>query len=95
MAKTPIKQKRRVGDRITTRDRYQSGMAVSAMLVGWVTFLYFMQEILRSHTDWSSLRTPAAAAEIIGAVISASVAFAGALFGDRSKIASILKGRTR
>lgn len=92
MAKRHAHHRRRASDKITTKDKFLSGGAISAMLIGWVSFLYFMQEILRSHTDWSSLQTPAAAAEILGAVISATIAFAGAWFGDRAKITTILKG---
>lgn len=74
---------RRHDDRpITPKQKMALGTAAGAVVVGLACFLWQMQEILRTHTEWAFVRQPPGASEIFRAMFFAVLAFGGALFSD-------------
>ena len=77
---------------MTQNQKLIMGSTTGATFVFFLVFIWQMQEILTSHTEWAFVKQPPGAREILRAVFFAAVAFGGALFSDFRKVIRIIRG---
>ncbi len=94
----PHHRSRRTGERIGDQPMTQNqkliiGTSTGATFVAFLAFIWQMQEILLTHTDWAFVKQPPGAREILRAVFFAGLAFGGALFSDFRKVIRLIRDK--
>lgn len=83
----------RKGDQpMTSNQKLVIGTTTGATFVFFLVFLWQMQEVLTTHTDWAFVKQPPGAREILRAVFFAALAFGGALYSDFRKVIRLVRG---
>lgn len=88
---------RRTGQRkgdhpLTQNQKLVIGTTTGATFIFFLVFLWQMQEVLTTHTDWAFVKQPPGAREILRAVFFAALAFGGALYSDFRKVIRLVRG---
>ena len=98
--KTPVRRHRRTrrhGERVgdvplSQNQKLIIGTTTGATFLSFLVFLWQMQEVLTTHSDWAFVKQPPGAREILRAIFFAGLAFGGALFSDFRKVIRIIRG---
>lgn len=93
----PRQRSRRTGERLgdqplTQNQKLIIGTTTGATFLFFLVFIWQMQEVLTTHTDWAFVKNPPGVREILRAIFFATLAFGGALYSDFRKVIRLIRG---